>query len=89
MGEVTPVIDTNDAFYIALVESKTTGTIIDFEDDAVQQKISDILRAEQFNKLRREQLSKLVQNSVIRTDEEMKNTAIEMAMESYPRWAAK
>lgn len=89
VGEVTPVIDANNAFYIALVESKTTGEIMEFDDEATQLRIKEILSAEQFNKLRREEEMKLVKESIIRMNEEMKNTAVEMAMQSYPMWAAK
>jgi len=88
-GQVTPIIDTGDAFFIAQVMEKKVGRVLGFEDEAVQQKITDTLRAEQFRKAREEEQKKLVSEAVVRTDPEMFNSALEMAMQNYPRWSGR
>jgi parvulin-like peptidyl-prolyl isomerase len=88
-GQVTPVIDTGDAFYIAQVLEKKPGKILPFEDETVQQRISDRLYAEQFRNLREDEKRKLLGEAIVRSDPVMINTALEMAMQNYRRWAAK
>ncbi len=89
VGQVTPVVEANNAFYIAKVEDLKTGHVRPFEDEQVQTEIMDRLRAEQFNALRQKVQQALIDQAVIRSDPEMMNVVLDMAMQNYPRWAAK
>ncbi|MEO6435676.1 MAG: peptidylprolyl isomerase [Tepidisphaeraceae bacterium] len=87
VGKVTEIIEAGDAFYIAKVESKTEGKVLPFESEEVQSKIAETLRSEQFRKMRRDVQDQLFKDAMFRSDAQMMNTAIEMAMQNYPRWA--
>ena len=88
-GQVTPVVQVGNAFYIAKVEEKKTGSIRPFEDEEVQMKIKDHLSGIQFRELQQRVQKTLIDDAVIRSDPEMLNTAVEMAMQNYSRWAGK
>jgi parvulin-like peptidyl-prolyl isomerase len=87
-GKVTDVIEAPSAFYIALVEEKTPPKVRSF-DESVQTQIDTQLRNEQFRAARMKERERLVKDAVWRSDESMRNVAIEMAMQNYPRWAGK
>ena len=53
VGEVTPVVEANGAFYIALVEQKTPSKVHAFDEEAVQSRIDYELRTAQFRDMRR------------------------------------
>jgi parvulin-like peptidyl-prolyl isomerase len=89
VGEVTPVVDADKAFYIALVEEKKPSKVHQFEEEAVQSKIDYQLRAEQFRNARDKVRRDLLENAVVRTNEQMVNIPLEMAMQNYGRWAGK
>jgi parvulin-like peptidyl-prolyl isomerase len=89
VGQVTPVVEAGNAFYIAKVEELKTGRVRPFEDEQVQTEIMDRLRAEQFNALRQKVQQALIDQAVIRSDPEMMNVVLDMAMQNYPRWAGK
>ncbi|HYO11009.1 MAG TPA: peptidylprolyl isomerase [Tepidisphaeraceae bacterium] len=89
VGGVTPVVRAGNALYLAKVEHKTEGKQTEFEDDAVQTQIFERLRTEQFRALRQQVQENLVKDAVIRSDADMVNTAIEMAMQNYTRWAGR
>jgi len=89
VGQVTDVIDAGDAFYLAKVEDKKPGRVLPFEDDDVQARIRNTMEREQFMALRRQTQEKLLQDAIVRSDQNMLNIAIDMAMENYPRWAGK
>jgi hypothetical protein len=86
-GEVTPVIDGGDAFYIAKVDEIKNGRIVPFEEEGVQQKIRETLRAEQFREMREHFQKELLSDAIVRSNEAMVNIALDMAMENYPVWA--
>lgn len=88
-GEVTEVIDAGDALYLAQVLERNPGGVQPFEDEAVQARIRDDLNAREFRALRVKVQEDLQQDAVIRADPAMMNTALEMAMQNYPRWAGK
>ena len=88
-GEVTEIIDAGDALYIAQVLERNPGRVQPFEDEAVQARIMDDLKARDFREMRRKVQEKLEQDAVIRSDPSMMNTALEMAMQNYRRWAGK
>jgi parvulin-like peptidyl-prolyl isomerase len=88
-GQVTPIIDTGDALFLALVEEKKPGKVLQFEDEEVQAKITEKLRAIQFREAREKVQNQLLSDAVIRQDKNMVNIAVEMAMQNYSRWAGK
>ena len=88
-GQITDVIEYNDAFYIAKLEDRKLGKVQAFESEEVQNKIKDLLTREQMT-LRRDQLRKrLIENSVIYPDPPETNAVMEIAMQKYPEWARK
>ena len=89
VGQVTDVIDAGDAFYLAKVEDKKPGHVSPFEDEDVQAKIRNLLETEQFRALRWQTQEKLRQDAILRTDQNMFNIAVDMAMQNYPRWSGK
>jgi parvulin-like peptidyl-prolyl isomerase len=88
-GQVTDVIAAGDALYIAQVQEKRTAHEADFDDEAVQQRIADDLRSRDFREMRAKVQEQLEKDAVVRSDPQMMNTAVEMAMQNYPRWAGK
>ena len=88
-GDVTPVIRIGSAFYIARVEEKKSGHVRPFEDEDVQMEINEKLSSTQLRELQQRMLERLFREAVITQNEEMLNTAVEIAMQNYPRWAGK
>ncbi|MGA2498095.1 MAG: peptidyl-prolyl cis-trans isomerase [Tepidisphaeraceae bacterium] len=82
-GEVTGVVDGGDAFYIAQLEDHRAGREHTFEEEDVQQLIRRRLESEQRQMLRLKEQQKLVKAAVWRVDEQMTDTAVEMAMQKY------
>lgn len=82
-GDVTPVIDTGDALYIAKLEEKQGGSAKSFDDPIVQAKIRDTLESEQRKKLRDKERQKLLATSIHRKDENGLTLAVDMAMQRY------
>ncbi len=87
-GQITEIIESGGAFYIAKLEQRKPGRVAPFEEEATQDKIRADLRSEQFRALREQVQKKLLEDAVVRSTEEMRAIALEMAMERYPRWAA-
>ena len=85
-GQVSDIVDAGGAFYVAKVEERKLGRVMPFDEQAVQDKIVRQLKADQFRQLRDKVLVTLGKNSVIRTDKDMVNTAVDMAVQNYPRW---
>ena len=88
-GQVTEVIETGDALYIAQVMERKPAAVQSFEEEAVQVRIKDDLFSRDFKEMRRKVLEQLEKDAVIRSDPSMMNTALEMAMQNYSRWAGK
>jgi parvulin-like peptidyl-prolyl isomerase len=94
IGQVSPVIEDTNGFFIAKVEERTLGKVADFQDERVQLKIRDTLRARQFRELTEQIETKLRGNFMVyptteREIDQMMQTAIEMAMQNYPVWSKK
>ncbi len=89
ISQITPVIETPDAFYIAKVEDKTRRHVAPFDEEQIQQGIKNALRTEQFNMLRRKDIDQLRRQSLVRSNPTMRDIAVDMAMENYSLWAAK
>ena len=88
-GQVTDIIDAGDALYIAQVLERKPGNVQPFEDEAVQVRIREDLFSREFKEMRRKVQQQLEETAVIRSDPAMMNTALEMAMQNYPKWAGK
>ena len=92
IGQITGIIEDLDGLYIAKVESRTTRRVMPFEDRAVQDRIWGALWRPQFRAMAEEMEQGLKRNSMVRPMEEsetnkMLQPAIDMAMQSYPKWA--
>jgi parvulin-like peptidyl-prolyl isomerase len=88
-GRVSDVIETPNGFYLVKLEEVQPGKVLPFTDPAVQQRIENILRKQQFDALRKKAQEKLIRDAIIRyhPDEEgMLRTAVEMAVQKYKYW---
>ena len=86
-GKMTEIIDADNVFYLAQVERKRSGKVLPFEEPTVQARIQATLRSQQFSKLREQVQERLRADAIIRYDQEMIKTAVEMAMQRYAQWA--
>lgn len=91
-GDVTDVIEgkneagRTEAFYIAKLQERNKGRVVPFEE--AQTVIERKLRAEQLMMVRAKALRALRQDAIISRDRRRIQTALEMAMQKYPQWAA-
>jgi len=81
-------IEEEGAFYIVKVEERKVGHVQPFDDPAVQDKIYSTLRAQQFRALREQVIQQLTTNAIIRKNNDLLQTVVEMAMQRYPQWAS-
>jgi parvulin-like peptidyl-prolyl isomerase len=88
-GEVSEIVADADAYYVVKLEQRTGGRVRPFEEQAVQNEIKTKLRTQQYAALREQGRQALVKGATIRTDPEMTQIAIDMAMQRYPQYAAK
>jgi peptidyl-prolyl cis-trans isomerase C len=87
-GAVTNVIEDRNAFYIAKLEDRQEGAAIEFEDLGVQEKIRETLLAQQYRKLQDQFQEKLIKESVIQEHPQMRQIALDMAMQRYRAWTS-
>jgi parvulin-like peptidyl-prolyl isomerase len=85
-GEVTDIVQTRDALYVAKLEEKKTGRVLPFENFAVQSSIREHLETEQRLALRAKVREKLIDNAVHRQDKTNVQLTVDMAMQRYPQW---
>jgi parvulin-like peptidyl-prolyl isomerase len=91
-GQISPVIDTEDAFFIVKLEAKKSGRIRPFDDPAVQDEVRTILTNQQTAAQQNALLQQVVeeQGLVVRGDDGgMLQPALDIAMQEYPRWSKK
>jgi parvulin-like peptidyl-prolyl isomerase len=81
-------IEEDGAFYVIKVEERKVGHVQPFEDPAVQDRIYATLRSQQFRALREQVIGQLTANAIIRKNNDLLQTAVDMAMQRYPQWAA-
>src|SRR5205823_15047079 len=89
VGEVTPVVqqgDPPDAFYLAKVEERKPGRVVPFEEEGVQARIEKQLSDEQFLALQEKVQAELERDAVVKRDPQMRESAVEMAMQNYRTW---
>ena len=84
-GQISPVISTEDAFFIVKLEAKKTGRVEPFE--AAQDEIQATLEKQQKGALEHELLEDDVPDIV--RNEKVLGAAVDMAMQEYPRWSKK
>lgn len=87
-GEVTEVIRIGDAFYIAKLENRKVGRVQPFEEQAVQEKITEALRTPQIVAMRSAQQQVLLKDAIIYPDPPDFAPVLEMAMQRYAQWAS-
>ncbi len=87
-GEVSAPIEESGAVYLAKLLERKTGKILPFDDPAVQEKIHKTLWSQQFRELTDQVESQLRAAAMVRQSDQMLATAIDMAMQLYPRWSA-
>jgi len=85
-GEVTDVIETPDAFYIAKLEAKQPGGVRPFDEYKVQEEIQAMLNRQQFRALQLKVQQQLKAEAIIRYHPRMIDLAVEMAMQKYRYW---
>lgn len=85
-GEVTDVIQTADALYVAKVEEKKTGRVLPFEDLKVQADIRDRMEKEQRLALRLKEQQKLQDNKYWHKNDKNIELTVDMAMQNYEAW---
>ena len=85
-GQVSDVIETDDAFYIAMLEARQPGGVRPFNEPDVQKRIEDTLRKQQFTALQQKVHQQLMADAIIRYHPKMIELAVEMAMQKYRFW---
>ena len=85
-GQITEVIETPDAFYIAKLEAKQPGGVRPFHEPDVQKQIEATLRKRQFVALQKKVHEQLMADAIIRYHPRMIELAVEMAMQKYRYW---
>ncbi len=88
-GQITGIVEGKAAFYIARMEERRDGRVRPFEEQETQASIRNALERSQFTALREAHLMELEQRASVRTDEQMMNIALDMAMQKYQQWATK
>lgn len=81
-------VEEDGAFYIVKVEERKVGHVQPFDDPVVQDRIYSNLRAQQFRALREQVIQQLTANAIIRKNNELLQTVVDMAMQRYPQWVA-
>jgi PPIC-type PPIASE domain len=87
VGQMSDVIEDHGVFFILKVLSRDEGGTKAFADQAVQQAIYKKLFDLQRQEHRQAELRKLVLEAIVFTDPHMIDSAVEMAMQNYSRWA--
>jgi parvulin-like peptidyl-prolyl isomerase len=82
-GQVTPVVQTNDGLYIAKLEAKHIGITRPFEDPTVQDDIYTRLHQQQLADHWRKSKADSFSDSMVVTDTDRLEIALEMAMQKY------
>jgi parvulin-like peptidyl-prolyl isomerase len=85
-GEVSDIIDTDGAFYLARLLALKRGRIIPFENEQVQEQINQTLRLEQVRQLVDEAEQELRANAAVWDNPQGASITMEMAMQKYAQW---
>ena len=88
IGKIAGPIEDGKAFYLGLVQSRKEAKVQSFESPAVQDRIHQVLWARQFRVLTDQVDDRLRRTqAMVRDSKEMRDTAVQMAMQNYSRWA--
>ena len=88
IGKIAGPIEDGKAFYLGLVQSRKEAKVQSFESPAVQDRIHQVLWARQFRVLTDQVDDRLRRTqAMVRDSKEMFDTAVQMAMQNYSRWA--
>jgi len=85
-GQITPIIEGPNAFFLAKMVEKKEGKSQSFEDSDVQALIKRTLEAQQFEALRDNAFHELLKEAIVYPDPPLTEPAVEMAMQMYPVW---
>jgi parvulin-like peptidyl-prolyl isomerase len=85
-GEVSDVIEDGGRLYVVKLEQKRLGRIKPFDEEATQDQIRQELTAQKFRPREKEMLDRLRKESIVRTEPEMLQSALDIAMQCYPQW---
>ena len=88
-GQVTGVIEAEGVFYVAKLEDKHEGRTRPFEDPTVQDDVYKRLRQQQAGALRDRLFDGATADAVVSTPAGSMETALEMVMQKYVRWAGR
>jgi parvulin-like peptidyl-prolyl isomerase len=87
-GQISPVIEAEDAFYIVKLEAKKPGRVRPFDDPSVQEEVRNILTDQQMTAAKQQQVDD--EGLIVRgEDGALLQPALDMAMQEYPRWSKK
>lgn len=88
-GQVSSPIRVGEDFFLVQLEEKKPGRVIPFEEPGVQSRIREALQREQFAQLRDRAQQELQREAVgaINVNQDMVRTAMEIAIQNYPRWS--
>jgi parvulin-like peptidyl-prolyl isomerase len=87
-GQITPIIEDRGGFYIAKVLATKGGNVQRFDTQRVQDFIARTIRGEREQQIMDKEIQLLRKNAMIQNDPDMMNSALEMAMQAYPRWSS-
>ena len=76
------------SLYVVKLEDVKEGKVQPFDDLAVQDKIREKLRAEQFQALREKHVIELEKNAITRRNDQAIGEALDIVMRNYPQWAS-
>lgn len=87
-GQVTPIVEDRGGFYIAEVTASKPGHVATFDTQEVQEAIVRRIEGERQQLIMEKANERLRKDAMIRDDPDMMNSALEMAMQAYPRWSS-
>lgn len=86
VGQVTDVMEAENAFYLAKLEERKPGGVTPFEAERVQEEIRETLQSQQLRELREIEETRLRQAAIERRNPEQMESVLEMAMQKYAQW---
>lgn len=84
-GHITPIVEDQGGFYIAEVTATKDGHVQSFDNQDVQEQIVRLIEGERTQQILQKVSDELRKNAMF-SDEDM-DSALEMAMQAYPRWS--
>lgn len=82
-GDVTNIVDGGNSLYLAVLEDKHNASVKTFDQPEVQTDIRKRLESERYKELREKESLKLMKEAVVRQDEKMIKSAVDMALQKY------